>query len=452
MFLLDMGGGKTLIILRLLEYRKRRGEKPKAIVFVPYLTSVETWVEEVAKHAPSLVCVPLLDSTVENRAALHQSGDLFVFCYASAVAMLSAPLPQSNGKRSPLTLSEIVRDTFVGFDMLVLDEAHKTKSIQSLTYRMCRTIAAQSEYVFGLTGTPFGRNLEDLWPQFNLIDFGETLGPTLGLYRAAFFKQKINYWGSYEYTFNQKLLPVLKRAIKNSSISYTVDEMHDLPPKDYITRYLKLPLDAVAYAKQAVSELNKAVEAGQYRAVESNYLQLRQLSSGFMTLKGEDDDKIQISFEKNPKLEQLEEIIDAAPAAAKIIVFHHFVYSSKLISDRLGLLGIGHVCINGTVRDPIERLRHFRKDPKCRCLVINTKSGSSSLNLQLSNIVIFFEQPDSPIDRKQAEARVWRPGQTQKVLIYDLLVRRTGDESLHKANLQGKHLLDQLLKGEVWIG
>src|SRR5215510_12912235 len=38
----DMGGGKTLISLMLLKYLKQAKQKPKAIVFVPYVTSVLT--------------------------------------------------------------------------------------------------------------------------------------------------------------------------------------------------------------------------------------------------------------------------------------------------------------------------------------------------------------------------------------------------------------------------
>ena len=62
MFNIDMGGGKTLLTLMLLSYRKQRGEKPKAIVFVPYITSVLTWINEVANKAPHLHIVPLLGS------------------------------------------------------------------------------------------------------------------------------------------------------------------------------------------------------------------------------------------------------------------------------------------------------------------------------------------------------------------------------------------------------
>lgn len=67
------------------------------------------------------------------------------------------------------------------------------------------------------------------------------------------------------------------------------------------------------------------------------------------------------------------------------------------------------------------------------------------MNLQGANYMIVYEQPDSPIDRKQGEARLWRPGQAQRVFIYDLLVRGTVDERMLAANLAGKKLLDELL-------
>jgi SNF2 family DNA or RNA helicase len=442
MLFLDMGAGKTLITLMVLKYRKQRGEQPRAIVFVPYLTSVETWVEETAKHAPDLKCVALLGTTAENLSHLQGPGDLFVICYQSAVAMLAI---KEAGKWQ--LAAKAVRDTFQGFDTLVLDEAHKCKSASSLTFRMCRAISAQADYVLGLTGTPFGRDLGDLWPQFYLVDFGETLGSTFGLYRSAFFTTKINYWGGYEYKFKKKLLPVLKSTMKNASISYTIDEFADMPPKEYIKRYLPLPDDASGYARKAIEELKSAIQGKLYRQAESSYLQLRQLASGFMTLRGEDNDKLQVQFEQNPKLEALEEILGGVHHGGKSIVFHHFVYSGALIGDRLTHLHIKHARIWGGQRDPIGELRRFKSDPGCTVLVINWKSGSSSLNLQNANYVVVFEQPESPIDRKQGEARVWRPGQGQRVLIYDLLMRGTVDKRLYEANESGRDLLQELLHG-----
>ena len=317
-------------------------------------------------------------------------------------------------------------------------------SASSLTYRMCRAISAQCEWAFGLTGTPFGKDVAALWPQYYFIDFGETLGPTLEFFKSVFFTQGLNYWGGVEFTFKKKLKPDLHRMIKNRSIHYAIDELQDMPQKIYITKNLPPPPDSEGYCKAALKEINEAVKSkgqGAYRVVENSYLKLRQLSSGFMTLHGDDSDKIQIKFDGNPKLEALIDLIESMPASFKAVVFHHFIYTNQLISDRLKELKIPHARVWGGARDPIGQLQLFKSDPSVRVLVINVRSGFESLTSQFANYLVFFEQPDNPIDRQQAERRVWRPGQEKRVLIYDLLCRQTKDSALHASNRAGENLL-----------
>ena len=446
-----MGAGKTLLCLSILRYRKQRSENPKAIIFVPYITSVETWVEEVKKHTPDLMCVPLLGTSKENLETLNTAkGDLFVICYQSAVAMLSEPVAAPGKRKKKWHIDpKFVRKTFASFDTLILDEVHKCKSIQSLTYKLCRSISAQCEYVIGLTGTPFGRNLEDLWPQFYLIDFGETLGETLGLFREAFFIKKDKYWGGVEYKFQKKMFGTLQRMIKNVSIRYSVDEFADMPPKQYIIQKIQPHEGIKAYADKALQEIKGIVarkDSEKYRAVESEYMRLRQLSSGFMTLKGEDNNKLQVKFDENPKLDALQALVEEMPHGCKMVVFHHFVYTNELISERLKEMKVKHARVYGKSKDPIAELRRFKSDPECTVLVINSKSGSSSLNLQIANYVVFMEQPPA-IDRQQAESRCWRPGQERRTFIYDLLMQQTADEHMHKWNKEGKDMLVALLDG-----
>lgn len=450
---IDMGGGKTSICLMLLVHRKNKGETPKAIAFVPYITSVKTWIDEVEKHTPELTCVPLIGTSAENLRVLENTpGDIFVVCYQSAVAMFTETLPtKRKGKKKWVLDLKLLRRVTTGFDTMICDEIHRCKSVTSLTYRMCRAISAKVEYSVGLTGTPFGKDISDLWPQFYLIDFGETLGPTLGFFRSVFFDEKINFWGGYEHKFCKEMMPQLTTIIKNRSIRYSIDEMHDLPARKYIKIPLPQPKDSEAYIKVAREGLKagqKAMGAERYRLVESNYLQLRQLASGFMTLRGEDKSAIQVAFSDNPKLDAMQELIEGMPHDAKMIVFHHFVYTNQLISDRLKAMKIKHARIWSGQRKPLDELGRFAKDPSCKILVINSKSGSSSLNLQNANYVVFFEEPDNPIDRQQAERRAWRPGQLKKVFFYSLIVEKTADAGLHGSNLQGKSLLKQLLDGK----
>jgi SNF2 family DNA or RNA helicase len=338
------------------------------------------------------------------------------------------------------------RQIFSGFDMLICDEIHRCKNPTSLTYRMCRAISAKAEYVLGLTGTPFGRDLQDLWPQFNLIDFGETLGPTLELYREVFFNQQYNFWGGVDRTFKKKLLPELKHIIKNRSIAYSIDEFTDMKPRQFNEVKLKAPEVSHSYIQAAIEQLNEGVKKQHYRTVQSNYLVLRQLASGFMTLNGDDSTKVQIKFEENPKLEALVDLIEAMPPKCKMVCFHHFVYTNHMISEKLTEIKVTHARIWGGQRDKIGELKRFKTDPDCRVLVINSRSGSASLNLQNANYCVFFEQPDSPIDRQQAERRVWRPGQTRRVLYYDFLVMGTVDQRLLASNKAGEDMLKKLLR------
>ena len=129
---IDPGGGKTLLTLMFLLYRKQRGEKFKAIVFVPYITSVETWDEEVKKHAPSLRMLPLLGTSAENLETLKQDGDLFVACYQSVVAMVTETVFDKRKSKNKWQLTaRDVRKHFDGFDTIIMDEIHQNRTPSS---------------------------------------------------------------------------------------------------------------------------------------------------------------------------------------------------------------------------------------------------------------------------------------------------------------------------------
>ena len=223
--------------------------------------------------------------------------------------------------------------------------------------------------------------------------------------------------------------------------------MHDLPIKRYIKRKVPLPTAMEGYISKAAEEFIAALKAGGTRQAEASYMQLRQLASGFMTVDGQNNTKIKVAFDTNPKLDLLEEYIDAMAYGSKMVVFHHFVHTNHLISERLKARKIGHARIWSGQKDILGELRRFRSDDNCRILVLNDQSGSTSLNLQHANYMFFFEEPDSPINRQQGEKRIYRAGQMKPVWIIDPFMEGTVDERIFYANMQGKKLLDQLLKG-----
>ncbi|KAH0537030.1 hypothetical protein GP486_008845, partial [Trichoglossum hirsutum] len=125
------------------------------------------------------------------------------------------------------------------------------------------------------------------------------------------------------------------------------------------------------YVSMAAAKLLDAVKNKDTAGTEASYLQLRQLASGFMTVDGQNNDKIKVSFDSNPKLDYLEEKISAMPTESKMVVFHHFIHTNALISERLTKLKIKHARIWSGQKKVIEELSRFRDDPKCKILVLN---------------------------------------------------------------------------------
>jgi SNF2 family DNA or RNA helicase len=214
----------------------------------------------------------------------------------------------------------------------------------------------------------------------------------------------------------------------------------------------------VVKASAAIAEYyNKIIEAMEnlsfgkvkFKELESQYMRLRQLSSGFMTLRGDDKSKTEVQFPENPKLDAMEEIISSMPETSKAIIFHDFRFTNKIISDRLKQMKVPHARVWGGAKDSLKELRKFKKDPKCRVLVINCQAGSSSQNLQMANYVIYYEQPRSSIDRQQSERRAYRPGQKKRVFFFDLIMEGTTDESQAKSNEEGRNLLQRVLDGKT---
>lgn len=450
MLFASMGGGKTKTILTFLRNRKLKNDNPKAIIFVPYLTAVSTWMDETLKWAPELVCTPLLGTTKENLKTLASTNsDLYPICYQSAVALFTNKVLDPNTlKKKWIVDKNLVKEVTKDFDTLVMDEIHRAGSSTSQTFSVCEIISKQARWVYGLTGTPYGSDPMPLWSEFYLVDKGETLSPSLNFYREVFFTKKFPIWGGVKYEFKKKLRNKLQNIIKNKSIYFSTEEMIDLPEKQYIPIRMNLPNTIKGYVEKAFNDLRNAILDQDYELVSNKFVMLRQLSSGFLTFKPEDEidkERIKIKFDNNPKLDALMGLIEESDS--KIVVFHDYIYTNEIISECLTKKKIGHARIWGGQRDPIGQLKKFRDDKNCKVLVINAKSGSSSLNLQFASTIIFYECP-AVIDRTQAEARCWRPGQTQKVKIYDLLIKGTLDEDYYETVKEGGDLLKKFLTGK----
>jgi SNF2 family DNA or RNA helicase len=291
-----------------------------------------------------------------------------------------------------------------------------------------------------------------LWAQHYIVDQGATLGQTLGLFRAAFFTARENIWAKSDYAkiykFDRRKKDQLMRMVQHRSLSYSAEECIDVPSFNPVIESVRLPEEAGAYYKRVVDQIIAA--RGNLSEMKNAFMRMRQLSSGFLGFRDEDDDgkRVEIAFGENPKLELLLDLLQSLPDDRKAVVFYEFTWSGRKIVEQLRELKEKPIWLWSGTKNSAGEIERFLCDPGCRVAVLNNRVGAYSLDgLQdVANYTLFYESPVSVIDREQAERRLRRDGQKFKVFQYDLVVEDTMDRNILAYHREGDDLLEALRK------
>jgi SNF2 family DNA or RNA helicase len=452
LFFLDMGaGGKTKSMLDALYYRKLKEGLGKTLVLVPSAVNVLAWLDQVDEHRPELRAVGLLGNREERMELLEQDVDIYVLNYDGLMSFLTQLSHNPDPKKRGRVLNHrAARDFAALFDAVICDEIHLVGNQSSLRYRMTHALRKRIKICFGLTGTPFGRNPEKMWSQFFLVDRGETLGETLGLFRAAYFNAKDTDWGYLEFKFEESYTELLHKAMRNSSIRYEEKEIADVPDVQRIKHRVTFGVDAEEYYKRVREELFNA--KGNLQEMQNSFIRMRQACAGFLSVREEEGegDKVIVPFYTNPKLEALEVLIDSLPEDEKVIIFHEFIFTGQTISEMLTRKKIKWARVGGKHK-AAQAMTSFLTNPKCTMLIANNHSGvTTGINPQhVCRRIVYFDSPVDPITRKQSEKRVDRPGQKRRVYLHDLMVANSVDETVRGFIEEGKNLFDALINGKV---
>ena len=451
-FWCDMGSGKTLIALELLNHWYSLEKVRRALVFVTSDKAFSTWERQIEQYKINVPYISLdANSSAEKWKLLHRFGDGIILThYPGTIAMVSEKIRIKGKNRLVLDPAKL-DDLLHRVDALVMDESTKVGNSHSLTYELCEEAANRASFHYALAGMPFGRDPILLHPQMKLVDGGETLGTTLGLFREAFYSKKKNPFARnkhvYDYTFKKALQPQLSRMLQHRSITYRAEECIELPEITHITERVRLPAEIRQFYEKLVRDLI-AGKGGDMRLVKNAFLRMRQLSSGFLGLKDDETgDKAEMDFDENPKLERLVELVDELPAGRKALVFYEYTHSGRIITERLETeFGRKPVWLWSGTKNSRAAIERFIVDPACQIAVVNNRVGAYSLDgLQVANYEFFYESPVSVIDRAQAEKRIDRQGQTRKCFIYDLVAEDTVDEKILDFHREGKDLFKMLL-------
>ncbi|KAH0834614.1 P-loop containing nucleoside triphosphate hydrolase protein [Lanmaoa asiatica] len=139
----------------------------------------------------------------------------------------------------------------------------------------------------------------------------------------------------------------------------------------------------------------------------------------------------------------------------KILIYHEFAMMAPLILSIFKVYGINAAAVNGTqnVEERDQIVVAFQKDAKCRVLLFSNV-GAVGLNLTAATVIILFDQCWSRMLVNQIIGRAWRLGQTEEIVVYNMVCDQTVD-CLMTDYAQGKgSMLEQFLAtqhGKGWF-
>ena len=452
LFLLDMGTGKTRIILHAITQAQREKKLKRALVTVNSQLTIDSWDTGIEKYS-DLEPVIINSSTVEEKweKLIAPTGDIAVIDYTGLHLALSKKIKQ--GKKGVLLRDDAkVKQLKKIYNFYDADESQELRNTDTLRYAIIRSLTKEMDFRYASTGTPMGRNPEDMFSQFLLVDHGETFSDTLGMFREAFFLKSSNGFGT-EWVFDKRKDYLFNQFMQHRSIRYLEEECGDIPPRHEVPLKLDFTSEQREHYLHAVQGLISA--GGKLSEMDNSYHRMRQIVAGYMHWRDEYGEHT-VRLDNNPKLEMLRLLLEDS-GNSKFVVSHEYTESGQMVADMLDELKIGYEWVYGGTKDKVAAKDRFIADRNKRVFLMNSEVGGTGIDgLQdVTRYLVFYESPTSPITRKQVIKRVSRSGQGKRTFIYDLILKKSIDirvlefiaegNDLHKALVDGGAKVKQLL-------
>lgn len=400
--LLDMGLGKSVITLTAINNLiYNRFEINRVLVIAPLRVANNTWPDEIKKwdHLSHLTYSVVTGSKQQRLAALKQDVNLYI-------------INREN-------LKWLVEDSGAPFfyDMIVIDELSSFKSYRSQRFKCLKKLRPHVKRIVGLTGTPSSNGLMDLWAEFRVLDMGQRLGRYITHYRTTYFDpDKRNQHMVFTYKPKPGAEQQIYQQISDITISMKSKDYLKLPPLTMNTVKVHLSNQEAAVYDTMRDQLVVDMAGKQIDALNAASLsnKLSQMANGTVY----DDNRNQVLIHDR-KLDALEDLIEAANGKP-VLVAYWFKHDLERIEQRFEVREIK------TTKDISDW-----NQGTIPVGVIHPASAGHGLNLQAGgSTLIWYGLTWSLELYQQTNARLWRQGQTDPVVIHHIITENTIDEDI----------------------
>ena len=343
-----------------------------------------------------------------------------------------------------------IYETAISFewDLVVVDESHKIKSMRSRITEACFSITANNRC--GLTGTPVKNRPQDLAAQLKWIDLESITNFTD--FQFAFCDMQRDQWGwqAKGLTKNKLMVSNLQDLLDIYCVGGKEHNIGSIDKPEYIKVRLKMDPKVKNLYIKTQGEYDELLKE---KVIDTEYLmkhgvkvtsaieaaiRLQQLASNPQLF----DEKL-----KNVKFEWITDWIDGTDE--KVVIFSKYAKTIDSLETYLKANKIKYERVQREQKPIMRQAAISRWNKTSTQVLIGTfgvlATGVDGLQ-ENCRYVIFVDREWTASDNEQAEKRIWRTGQTRKPIFYILQCMGSIDVRIERTQLDKGHDARELLQ------
>ncbi len=389
----DQGTGKTSSAIWAADYLLEIGDIKNVLIVCPLSIMNSAWGDELFNLTMHRTVAVAYGSKAKRIDIINTRSDFTIINFDGV-------------KTVPDTLRAM------RFDLIIIDELTQVKTATTDRWKMLNSLVRPDTKIWGMTGTPAAQSPLDAY----------------GICKMVTPTRVPKYFGSWRDRVMRRVsqftwLPApdaekLVHAALSPAIRYIKKDCLDLPPVTYVTRDVPLTAQQEKYYRKLKNEMRMEAAGETITAVHAaaGMIKLLQLSTG--TVFSDTGDVIK--FDASTRLKTMMEIIDDTDH--KVIVFAPFRHTIDVIEAHIQSKGYTTDIIRGGVslvrRTKIISDFQRTKDP--HVLIIQPQSAAHGVTLTAAATIIWFGPTNSLETWLQANERINRPSQDNKMTIVKL--------------------------------
>ncbi|KAD7478296.1 hypothetical protein E3N88_01432 [Mikania micrantha] len=436
----EMGLGKTISASAFLSslYFEFKTRLP-CLVLVP-LSTMPNWMSEFSVWAPNLNVVEY-HGNARARALMRQfewhtngSNNKKTSSYKFNVLLTTYEM----------VLADSTYLSGVPWEVLVVDEGHRLKNASSKLFSLLNTFSFQHRVL--LTGTPLQNNIGEM---YNLLNFLQPASfPSLSA-----FEDRFNDLSTAEKVDELKKLvaPHMLRRLKK-------DAMQNIPPKTERIVPVELTSIQAEYYRamltknyQVLRNIGKGIPQ---QSMLNIVMQLRKVCNHPYLIPGTEPESGSVEFlhdmriKASAKLTLLHSMLKILKKEGhRVLIFSQMTKLLDILEDYLnnefGPKTFERVDGSVSITDRQMAIQRFNNDKSRFVFLLSTRACGLGINLATADTVIIYDSDFNPHADIQAMNRAHRIGQSNRLLVYRLVVRASVEERILQL-AKKKLMLDQL--------